>query len=237
MEMEMAITQSKAQAKMGFANIAFLISLPLLTCLMAGLSLMLIGILNRTAADSHCRLTAMRLQQSLGSLMKELMSLNSQAKRLRAQRELAERQLKAAYASRVPQAIAAAEAYRAAVVSAQVALASRQKMILAQAHVARTSTTLSRIGHGVLWTNQSVGPMRGLAVEPKPANSLTPDYVPMNDFEDAQQAKFNYKQNLFFNVPEAVKSFLPSGQGTYACSATLKSSESKWIAVLFPAKP
>lgn len=184
----------------------------------------------KSLAQAHCVQQAAQLQNQLKDTLDKLLRLNPKAKALRAQREAADNALKAALSSANPYAIAAAQAYWAAVVLQQVALKTQQQALLARAENQRQA------GHRQLrerLTSLRVTAVdsrqfywRALAVEAHPPSSLTPDYNPLPMFESMQQHRFRFQVDL----RPAFAAVLPSlNLRQYTeCSVTLKGQPNQW---------
>lgn len=217
---------------------ALVITAPLLLTILAVLMIALSSIYHITRADRLCKKEAFRLQHELSRLMKELTHLNRLAQSLRAQREVAEAQVVAANSSGYPPAIAAANAYRAAVILEQEALAVKQHALLAQAGSQRVDSK-QRFSSEFNAQPISSSESRSLAVRPDPPQSLTPDYVPEAAFRDRQSQTYPYKLDLASHWPAVFKKFLDprvlkeiSTDFSTACAATLSNEENKWKPML-----
>lgn len=180
----------------------------------------------KLTAQAFCVKSAVTLQRELGRDLTELLRFNPEARRLRRARAKADAAVKKALASKIPKVIAAAKAVQTAVILQQVALRARQDAILARSTMnrgrAKRSLQLNLKSLGVATVRGNSFYIRPLAVEPKPANSLTPDFQPVADFENFQQQEYSFALRL---SPDFLK--LDVQQKTL-CSATLKNQEGKW---------
>lgn len=203
---------------------------PLAAALIVGLCCSFYFLKRKALAQAHCVQQASVLQTELKGTLDKLLRLNPRAKALRAQREAADSALKAALSSANPYAIAAAQAYWAAVVLQQLALRTQQQALLSQATQQRHS------GHRQLRERLQLMRVSGvdsrkyywraLAVEARPPASLTPDYDPLPMFETFQQHRFRFQVDL--RPPFA--RILPSLnlRQIAECSVTLKGREKQW---------
>jgi hypothetical protein len=186
-------------------------------------------------AQAQCIQAASLMQKDLQKTLDRLLGLNPQATRLRTQRLLADRSLQAAISSGNPYAIAAAEAVQLAVILQQTALRAKQEALLMEAQRQRL--------HGYTNLYQRVRVLkaghvdsrkyywRSLAVEAKPAQSLTPNFEPLPAFTVMQQHRFRFAVNLHppFLTGLDIKSF----QQTTECAVSLRGRRRAWsLAIL-----
>jgi len=211
---------------------------PLALSLTMALGVCLQILKRKSLAQAMCVQEAMQLQENLKKPLEKLMRLNKNARLLRQQRLAADRALQAAIASGVPYAIAAAKAVQLAVIAMQISLRSQQEALLLQADRTRRIAQQSfyqqawRLGGRKIETPTYF--FRALAVRPEPATSLTPDYVKVPFFEQAQQ------QRLRFELP-LIRGWLARLQGRdfsqrTECSVTLKGENLRWEVAILAAK-
>lgn len=184
----------------------------------------------KSMSQSVCILNAVQLQNALKTPLEKLLGLNRRARVLRAKREAADRGLKLALLSKNPPAIVAAKALQTAAILQQTELSLAQHRWLAEAerlrqrHTQRMREIAFRKRFGAPAVRRFF-PL-ALAVRPRPTASLSPDYVPVSDFELRQQQRFSYFTDLrpeFFREHSA----LPFRQKT-ECSATLTEKGGVW---------
>lgn len=184
----------------GFALTALLLLLPLALGLAAAFGAAVHVLRTKSLAQSLCVREAAATQEELAVSLRELIALNPTARRLRRERERAERHWRAALATEVPPLIAAARAELAAVTLAQLRLRQKQSGLLREAETIRSNHTrelAARLRR--LTVSPLQAPMRfnrALAVTPVPPASLTPDYLPAPGFEFAQQQRFLFRVDL-----------------------------------------
>src|SRR5262249_44067140 len=95
--------------------------------------------------------------------------------------------------------------------------------------------------HGV--GNVNAHEIRPLAVKPVPANSLSPNYELLEEFESEQRSEFHYRQDWSARMPDWLKRFATKNLSqrqavaSAACSTTLNKSEKKWQPTLRVVKP
>jgi hypothetical protein len=224
---------TRAHGASGFALVSLLILVPFLMALTLAVTAIFYALKRKSLAQSICVQEATRLQEDLRVPLRGLLALNPQAQRLRRARQAAERALQTAVASGVPHLIAAAKATRTAVLLAQAALAARQAAWLTQARVLRAvgqRELRQRVWRlGAVDVRSPTSYFRALAVEPRQAASLTPDYVPITRFADGQQQRYRYRVDLLAAWP-LFRERAPWMQ-TSECSVTLQNvsrGEEKW---------
>lgn len=180
----------------------------------------------KLSAQAMCVKSVSQLQTDLGRDLTALIKLNPEAKRLRSRRAKADATLAKALASGNPPAIAAARALQSAVILQQKALRTRQEAILQSAKLQRgkaaRSLSMKVRPLGVTSIQGKFSSQRALAVEASPATSISPDYLPVQDFARQQEQEFTFDLNL---APDFIQ--LDLRQKTL-CSATLKNEEGKW---------
>lgn len=201
----------------GFVLVQALALVPLLVTALVVASALQFAIRKKLTAQTLCVRTATELQKELSKTLDQLLKLNPQAKRLRAQREAADQAWKKALASGNPYAIAITTAARTAVILAQTALQAEQQRILLSARARRAEyhQRLQPVKSQVFY-------FRPLAVEPVPRTSLSPDYVMVPRFEFFQQHQFEFDVKLtpsFWPVPIVQKTL---------CSISLAGKEKAW---------
>jgi hypothetical protein len=210
--------------------VTVIVFIPLLLALAFTLAVVLHAIKMKSLSQSMCLQGAIRLQTDLKRPLKQLMRMNVQARTLRMQRTLADQNLATALASGVPYAIAAAKAVQTAVIAAQVAFRARQELVLIEARAIRLSDQQRMsVQARSLGATGFVSPTyyyRALAVEPRPRDSLSPDYVKIAGFGRAQQQRFRFRVNLLKHWPVKLPK-LDINQTT-ECSVSLQGEEQKW---------
>lgn len=210
----------------GFALVSFVALFPLIMALVITSMSAYAMFRKKLTAQSLCVSSVTRLQKELNRDLDAILKLNPKAQVLRKARAKADAALKKAILSGNPPAIAAAKAARAAVILQQVAHRTRQEAVLIRAGAnrmgAQRSLKLEVSKLGVSSVAGTVSYNRPLAVEPRPASSMTPDYIEVANFPDKQQHEFSFQLDL---APDFLK--LKFRQET-SCSATLKKQEGKW---------
>lgn len=225
----------------GFALIGVLAALPLILALLAGLGLTAIALKNRTEIFAQCRAEVWNAQKDMSQLLKNLISLNPRAKRLRAQRKAAEAEVKAAKLTFNPAIIAAAEAHRAIVLGQQMHLRAEQERLLFQA-LTRRARAQERV-RGFIKNRDGrlekiVSPSASLAVRKSPPNDLTPDYIGVEDFSSEQRLQAHWEGQLFHGAPPWLLNAGPLSNLKFRgeCSATIKQEKKSWHPQLLAAK-
>jgi hypothetical protein len=240
----------------GNVTLALLGLLPL--CLAVFLTVIAIFYVLRThGVNLHeCRTRLMRAESERLLVMQELMSLNPEARKLRAQEKYAMKAVRAARLTGNPQAIAAAEAAHGVVLALQLALSTKQKSLLLKANLEarislsrlksaiKTETnkdeqTYSSIGKSVIGDMSEEREV--LAVEAKPSDSLTPDYEPAPNFEERERMRLTWKFWPARLLPDwlsyaepYLRDFFIDGQ----CSSTAeKKGNNQWRSRLAADKP
>jgi hypothetical protein len=190
-------------------------------------------------AQSICVRQVSRLQEELREPLRKLLKLNPQATRLRAQRQQADYNLEVATASGYPPAIAAAEARQAAVILEQEALHARQLALLMEAgriRIRNRRDLRDRLDYFPAWRFHSRRYfLRSLAVEPKPAFDLSPNYEPVDGFPYFQQQRYDYQIDLLGIFAGRFPFKLDSVQ-KIACSVSLEEGGEDWTLRVLAAK-
>ncbi len=211
------------RSQKGFALVALLALVPFAMTLIISLVLGLFILKRKSLAQAHCVQQASLLQNELKGTLESLLKLNPRATRLRRQRDIADKALKAAISSANPYAIALAQAAWTAVFLQQTALRSQQQLLLKKAERQRDT------GHRNLREklnslhvrnlNSRKYYWRALAVEAVPLTSLTPDYRPLPGFSLLQQHRFRFDVALD-----------PQGKliQSTECSVSLNGKEKAW---------
>lgn len=232
-------------SEMGFTTMALAAFLPLLITLLACFAIALLLLYQRTAVDRICKMEVLKLQHELGRILHDLIRLNRSAEALRAQRAQAETALTMALQSGNPLTIAAAQAYRDAIIAKQIALSLQQKALLAQAGVARQVTNRNMQNHrgdfGIHRVFSRPDHAPTLAVRANPPDSLSPSYSPVNSFRGLQSQTYDYTLNVLERLPDWLTRFWKnSGAPTSmhaSCSASLKNQDEKWMPILNAVNP
>lgn len=210
----------------GFFVLSLASLIPLLIGVMTTVAVLQFALRKKLAAQALCVSHGLSLQAALRENLVQLLRLNPQAERLRAQKSKALQALKVAIATANGPAMAAARAALTAIHLQQVALAARQQALLAQAR-------LDRI-HAKARLAASVRPMnvknfsaqeyyvRPLAVDPTPPGDLAPSYKPVAAFSNKQKQKFSFDISMTPGIWR--------GDWTQetSCEITLNGKESSW---------
>jgi hypothetical protein len=233
--------QNPAANACGFALTGTLILIPLALILLAGLTLLTLAIKNRTTAFAICRQEAWQAQRTMATHLTRLMSLNSQARRLRSERQLAENALKAALGTFRPELIAAARFYLSLVVNQQVLLRAEQKRLLFAAKLTRLEAKHALFQKERLQSvvvTKFLSPVSTLAVEESPKGALTPDYIPVTDFKAMQRLQFHVLGDLMTGAPDWLLNLsqLPNLQFRGRCAASIQAEGQKWQPKIIAAK-
>lgn len=205
----------------GFVIILLLGALPVLLSLAMGASLLAFHLKPYYQYQRTCRILTLHAQSELAQLLKELLRLNPEAKRLRAELIATQKALRAAQASGQVQWIALAQTRLAQIKMQQMRLQAQQRGYLrrAQSEIAKLSEALiRRLPNAKLRDAPS-----GLALRVNPATSLTPDYLPAVDFREHQKLEVTWQQGTPWPI-----------QGR--CGASLELHKRSWWPVLAAAK-
>lgn len=203
--------------------------LPVLLTLFAGLGLVFFMMKRKSLAQSICIQQAAQIQQDLKKPLRQLLKLNEKAEALRSRRANADTEVALAAASLQPHAIAIAKAKQHALILEQTALHSQQLQILADAERLRQQGQRElRRRVRLLGVAHAEAPMfysLPLAVEPRPAGSPSPDYVPIAAFNEGQQQRFRFQLDVLSGLPLP----LPvEARDRMECSVTLDKKEDQW---------
>jgi hypothetical protein len=184
------------------------------------------AIKKKLRAQALCVNSAANLQQELSKTLSKLMRLNPRATQLRAQRASADRAYFTALASANPYAIAATRAIRTGVILAQRALQAEQQRLLASSRLQRMQARQKLYADSRSLTQSAVRAqtyfVRGLAVDPVPSTSPTPDYLTTSQFSRHQQHLFEFEVDL------SPKFWKQRFIQTTTCSVSLNGTEGAW---------
>lgn len=211
--------------------------IPLIFSLAIGLTIVGIHLREYHKRQTSCRSLLVNTQNRLGSILENLLALNPEARKLRAQRKLAERNLARAIKTANPLLIKAAAAQLAIVTVLQLKLKAQQTALLAraQSHVEEVYTSFKQTVGTTQLHYPSAWP--GLAVFAQPPTSLSPDYILKPNFKNQQTLEAQWKIHMHAHVPDFLR-LIPiqrwhlKGQ----CAASLKKSGPKWQPILAAAK-
>jgi hypothetical protein len=226
-----------SRTEKGFALVSLLALTPFLFALLSGLGVALFALKKKSLAQSLCVRAGLRMQTELGQSLTALLKANTKATRLRRRREIADRNLRTALASGLPQAITLAKAAQTAIILEQLQFRAWQNQRLAEAsesrlrHARDLRSDVRSLGVKSLRSDHFY--FRSLAVRPSPASSLTPNYVPTPGFADLQRHQFQFALNLAPDLPLP----LPASrfQQITECSVTLKEESQQWKPLILAA--
>lgn len=219
-------SNSLSSSQNGFALIFILALIPLLLTAAMAIAGVTYSLQRRLLGQSLCVSQMSQLQSDLAIQLKELIKLNPKATRLQSDRAKAEKALRAAMASQIPQAIAAAHAYRAAVIAQQIALRTQQEKILIESrrlrirYVQNARQELKKVQASEV-RSLSQAPL-GLAVAPKPVTSLSPSYDLINSFSVWQSQTLRFSYNPW---PKFLFWATPKSRHSIHCQVSLKERE------------
>lgn len=213
---------------------AMMALLPLLLTLLVTLATFAGGLKRWTEMTSSCRISVLDGQAEMARLLIELESLNPQARSLQQARAVADQALAAARASKVAPAIAAAALHQRLVMGVQRRLRMKQEMLLARARGVPPGTPIKarRLARS-LAVRLGPRPWSGLAVRPVPANSDSPEFLPVPNFTQAQALQLKFQVDLLSEVPSWLKQWIgPKATLSSHCEATLNKEKNLWQAQL-----
>lgn len=225
----------------GFALAIAMALLPLLV----GVMLLLFAVLGinqfNLRTQQACREGGLRGQQQVAPLLKKLLDLNPRAIKLKKAEERAKIKLKAAIASKIPPAIAAARAHLAAIQMQQWVLDLRQKYLIQQSNLTllkahkKTSSELQKaLKEGLptfnylkINSNKSFSFPPTLAVRPE-SSDVAPTYRTLDDFENKQALAHSWQYRL--QVRSTYQNFLMADlKWAPSCAVTLKQDGDSWV--------
>lgn len=236
----------------GFSAIAFLILLPFLLITSSVLASSYIVMRSDSEIRHVCRSWLLEAQDEIGDTLEDLVSLNAQARRLRATRKTIEN---AARVALTPQAQLAAQTALKATILAQTQLAARQRALYFRGKTLSRTAPLrvkQELERRLLQTRritrddfQSLGLQTQIhpgqfAVIASPVESLTPDYFPAPHFSETQTTSVHWRFSTAAILPRWLNSFVASSnlQSGADCAVTLvaqhpsQKESHKWIAQL-----
>ncbi len=218
---------------------SFLALVPLIATLVICIGAALFAMKKKALAQAYCVQESVRMQDRLKDSLKRLLKLNRQSENLRHRRLTADRALTRAIASGNPYAIAAAKAVQTAVILQQTAHRARQEAILTEAARERQQAVralterVRELRAGALDSRAYYG--RALAVEPRPASSLTPNFEPVPGFSRLQQHRFRFQVNLA--PPFSLLGAVPGLRQLTECAVSLTGKDQSWQVRILAANP
>jgi len=211
----------------GFITVTLLILSPLFISIFL-LSFSFLLVLKRyNQAYFLCYKTGAGIQQNLQGYLKKLISMNTQAKILRIRRKIAELRYHSALASLEPMHILQARKNLQEVKFSQKSFSKRQENILKQAKISlHTQWRVFKLeSKKYIYNVKKTFHLPPLAVRKKPAESDSPDYVPVHDFSEKQRIKISWSMNGFALVPQGIRKHLGlKGISYHHCSVSLENS-------------
>lgn len=208
----------------GFVLVHALTLIPLLLVVITVAAGTQFAMKKKLEAQSLCVKSGLDLQKDLTKPLSQLLKLNPQARQLRAQRANADRAYFSALASANPYALAAARAWRTAVILAQNALRAEQQRLLASARISRVRSHQKLVADSRQPKVESKTYYhRSLAVYPTPQSSPSPDYLTEPNFARLQQQRFSFEVDLTPGFWHAQKF-----KQTTTCSVSLNGKEGSW---------
>lgn len=202
--------------------------LPLLLTVLAAIAFAYYALARKSSAQAVCVREVVQMEHELGQLLGQLLRMNERAASLRAERLKADLALQSALASGYGPAIAAAKAAQLAVIVAQQEFHAAQLALLEQAETVRLShvrgiqSGARRLGVPDVDSEPSFE--RALAVRPEPPLSLSPDYVPVEDFQQRQKHRFRFDVAFLPATFDHLQTF----HQTTTCVASLQGEDFKW---------
>lgn len=194
----------------GAIGIALAALLPLLLATVATSTAIFFTLRTHSGLLHECRTTLLKTENDRLARLHALIRLNPSAQRLRAARTKADAALKAAQTTGVPHLIATAKATQSAVIARQITFRARQLRLLTRSRTetqlaltrlqARLPNRLRNEAHLMDRSDANGSPLlskpslewRPLAVQATPSDSLTPDYKPHPNFENAQTMRVSW---------------------------------------------
>lgn len=230
----------------GMATVGFLVLMPLLAAVLAFMASAYLIIRTDGKSRHACRIELLKSQNEVALILKDLLKLNPQAKRLRAARERAER---LEYAARGKPPHPAALLYLTSVRARQTILAVKQKLLITEGRFksragslpASRAVATSVNDDGALYRNaalavHSTRSSRGGSFDlvASPPDSPTPDYQPARNFEESQTMDVKWQIALGPLLPQWIQNFitLQHLKLNAECSATLTKEKKAWAPVL-----
>lgn len=207
-------------------SISYLVLAPLIVVILTTLAATITTLVAFQQKQKTCRKIALSAQEIQSAALAKILSLNTEAKSLRAQEVSLKTSITAAAAIPYGQG-ALPNLYTALriVQGAQKSLDFQQRSILFTANVRATSVASSK---SPLIPAKKIQ----LRVHAKSKNAA-PEYELDANFEKAQTVNFKYKLILKDVLPGwLLKLFVNVGDVKMECSSTIKKKENKWLPVL-----
>lgn len=227
----------------GHVTIAMLAILPLLFTVFAFLAGALMLFKGDGAVRHVCRSALLASQEKIARDLRSLVALNPRAAILRAKRQAAESAVAAS--SAYPVAAAAARARLAAVISQQMAFASKQRNLIFRSRIASAKSPAEALARVKLALYRSVGTgnpklitstdgdsaAASFELVANPPSSLTPDYQPSPAFEKKQEMRVSWSISLNQFLPQWLSDWIPAGglRSGGKCSVTIEKEAREWV--------
>lgn len=220
--------------RQGFATVFIVSFIPviiLLLCAVVGASLVL---LQWRHSHEFCQTSLLEVQNISAKQINKLFALNPRATALRMERAIAEANLLAS-PSGGPPAVAAAKAYLDSVVIRQALLRAQQERIKGQALLMPNLKLVEVQQKFVRMTAIEMPTTTNahLNVRPTPANSESPDYLPLESFSKRQVIRGSWTISPSKLLPEWLRRHLPRlAKLKGKCAATLAEKGTLWNPIL-----
>ncbi|MGZ3722529.1 MAG: hypothetical protein ACXVA9_06345, partial [Bdellovibrionales bacterium] len=219
--------------------VSLLALFPLIATVFVCLAVAFYVMKRKTLAQAICIQQATRMQEDLKAPLEKLLKLNTRAEILRARRHIADTNLQTAQGSGYPPVIAAAKAQQVAVILEQTALRAQQFALLAEAWRIREQNHRDLRGRIAVFPAFQIHTqafyLRALAVEPKPASDLSPNYETVPMFTEHQRNQFSYQVDLLDKLHGPLGFKLDTVQ-KIACSVSLEERGDEWKIRILAAK-
>jgi hypothetical protein len=212
-----AIYAIKRKRSSGFAFVSLIAMLPLLTTLLIVLGAFAYFMSKHTKASNQCINIIMNMQDQLSYELKNLLSKNKFALKLRTQEKIAKARLLAATASGNAVAILSAETrlMKVQLQRAQLGIEQQKILTVSKSLVAKTSIKLNS---QMTEYKTKVSMPSGIAVEPDIISDTAPVYLLVRNFADQQMSKVKYS----FTSAEFEKNpWLKQKTYAFTCAATI----------------
>lgn len=193
----------------------------------------------KMALSSHCVHSVLKLQHQLKKPLSQLLRMNPQATRLRAQKLAAEVRMSSALLTGVAPVIAAAKAHLIFVTQKQIAFKARQQLILLEARTRREQFKILNLRKNIFRRTRHLGESNDLAVTPSPLGSLSPNYEVSPNFRENQGQTYELRNKIYLPLMGFMRLLTDRHEIEIhtLCSASLKQKGNlTWTPILKEAK-
>ena len=220
----------------GFMTLLLLPFLTLMITGIIGLTALSVGIKNITQSQSICIKHNIKRQKELGSLLKQMLSLNKQATALHKTRKALKVKLTLAISTGQFQLVSPLRKALSLIKKGQKTLIQQQKYLLSQSQIVKIKTfqklkrTLEKLP--VSKVREKNPFHKALALEKKKIGDKAYNYKPVANFTKKQHSRYLWKINPFYPLDISWLK-LKHKKVLYQCATSLTKKGNLWISHLY----